>query len=100
MAWQLDTGSAGRAFQTGASLITANVGPTNVTTLTAGGFFTGRGGDLIIAQDNPNAYFISLAGLGNGAATTTNVVKIGQGTVRVTVLRIIQATCFSTRAHG
>ncbi len=84
VAWQLDTGSAGRAFQTGALLITANVGPTNVTTLTAGGFFTGRGGDLIIAQDNPNAYFISLAGLGNGAANTTNVVKIGQGTVSLT----------------
>ena len=84
VAWQLDTGSAGRAFQTGALLITANVGPTNVTTLTAGGFFTGRGGDLIIAQDNPNAYFISLAGLGNGTATTTNVVKIGQGTVSLT----------------
>ena len=84
VAWQLDTGGGGRAFQTGALLITANVGPTNVTTLNTASFFTGRGGDLIIAQDNPNAYFISLAGLGNGAANTTNIVKIGQGTVSLT----------------
>src|SRR5262249_53343565 len=46
-AWQLDTGSAGRAFQTGGILVTSNVGATNITTLTAGGFIEGRTSDLV-----------------------------------------------------
>ena len=86
--WTIDTSTAGRLLNTGAILVTPNVGAFNVLISGPGGIRQSTsGGDLIFMQDNTSGELLMTGGaMTTGSGTSaTQLVKGGRGTMNVSV---------------